>query len=151
MKRLRIEIWRIMKFLLISEVVNIALSHLFVPLMASLTIQPAAGALLSFVSYVRLFLCAAILALLHRYFTFRATEPWFIALPLMLLYALLWQLLTALPMTFAARQSDTAVHQMSLLLYYISLILQYLFQRYVIYSHTTDTNGWYRRFHPDTE
>jgi len=20
----------------------------------------------------------------------------------------------------------------------------------VIYSHSTDTNGWYRRFHPDT-
>ena len=39
---------------------------------------------------------------------------------------------------------------MSNLLSVMWLLLQYLLQRCVIYCHTTDQNGWYRRFHSDT-
>lgn len=30
-------------------------------------------------------------------------------------------------------------------------VVSYLLQRCVIYCHTIDTNGWYRRFHPTNE
>ena len=92
-----------------------------------------------------------LLTLLHRYFTFRATEKWFIALPIMLLAAVVWQFVQALMLASFSKLGVNAVTALVTLLPFIWPVLSYLLQRCVIYCHTTDTNGWYRRFHPTND
>ena len=146
------ELWRIVKFLLITAIINLPLTILYGVVTNALVANHSAstGVLLSVQYYAHLLISTLLMALAHRYFTFRATEPWYIAVPFMLVAVIVWQLLKTYPMAIAARQSQESVTSMSNLLAVIWLLLQYLLQRCVIYCHTTDTNGWYRRFHPDT-
>ena len=151
--KFRVELWRIVKFLLITAIVNLPLTILYGTITNALVANHSAstGVLLSVQYYAHLLISTLLLTLVHRYFTFRATEPWYIAVPIMLVAVIGWQLLKAYPMVIAARQSQEAVTSMSNLLSIIWLLLQYLLQRCVIYCHTTDQNGWYRRFHPTNE
>lgn len=100
----------------------------------------------------QLLLSTTLLTLLHRQFTFRATEKWFIALPIMLIADFGWQFLSSLAlsiMTAAESNSPTQDDFAALgnLRSGLWIVLSYLLQRCVIYCHTTDQNGWYRRFH----
>ena len=151
--KFRVELWRIVKFLLITAIVNLPLTILYGTITNALVANHSAstGVLLSVQYYAHLLISTLLLTLVHRYFTFRATEPWYIAVPIMLVAVIGWQLLKTYPMVIAARQSQEAVTSMSNLLSIILLLLQYLLQRCVIYCHTTDQNGWYRRFHPTNE
>ena len=152
MNKFRVELWRIVKFLFINMAVGAILLLANGPILNAImsTLNGSTGMWLTIHSYAHILLSATILTLVHRYFTFRATEPWYIALPIMLVFTLVWQWLGHLPMTFAARNGMETLTAMNNLLGFVAMILQYLLQRYVIYCHTTDTNGWYRRLHPDT-
>jgi len=151
--KFRTELWRIIKFILITGVVNLPLTIAYGAIVNGLAAagQPGMGNWLVTLNYANSLLSTTLLTLLHRYFTFRATEKWYIALPFMLVAVIAWQLLKTYPMAIAAKQSHDAAVFMSNLLAIIWPILQYLLQRCVIYCHTTDQNGWYRRFHPDTD
>ena len=153
MIKLRIELWRIVKFILITAAVSFPLTLAYCAIVNALAAagQPDMGNWLVSLNYANILLSTTLLTLLHRYFTFRATEKWFIALPFMLIAVIAWQLLEAFPMAIAARQSQEAVASMSNLLSMVWPVLSYLLQRCVIYCHTTDTNGWYRRFHPTND
>ena len=153
MSKFRIELWRIIKFLLITALINLPLTILYGMVTNALVANHSAstGMLLSVQYYAHMLISTLLMTLVHRYFTFRATEPWYIAVPFMLVAAIGWQLLKTFPMAITARQSQEAVTFMSNLLAVIWLLLQYLLQRYVIYCHTTDQNGWYRRFHPTND
>lgn len=153
MNKFRVELWRIVKFLLITAIINLPLTILYGVVTNALVASHSAstGVLLSVQYYAHLLISTLLMTLVHRYFTFRATEPWYIAVPIMLVAVIGWQLLKTYPMAIAARQSQEAVTSMSNLLAVIWLLLQYLLQRCVIYCHTTDINGWYRRFHPTNE
>ena len=150
--KFRVELWRIVKFLLITAIVNLPLTILYGTITNALVANHSAstGVLLSVQYYAHLLISTLLLTLVHRYFTFRATEPWYIALPIMVIAAVCWQLLKAFPLNAAAIAGAQSVVTMTYLLSGAWFILQYLLQRCVIYCHTTDTNGWYRRFHPDT-
>lgn len=152
MNRFHVELWRIVKFLLINMAVGAILGLANGPILNAIMSSPnsSTGMWLSIHSYAHILLSATILTLVHRFFTFRATEKWYIALPIMLVFTLAWQWLSHIPVAFAARNGEEALIAMSNLLGYAAMILQYLLQRCVIYSHSTDTNGWYRRFHSDT-
>lgn len=151
--KFRVELWRISKFILITAAVSLPLNIAYGAIVNALAAagQPDMGSWLVVLNYANSLLSTALLTLLHRYFTFRATEKWYIALPFMLVAVITWQLLEIYPMAIAAKQSHDAVVLMSNLLTVIWTVLQYLLQRYVIYCHTTDTNGWYHRFHPTNE
>lgn len=153
MSKFRIELWRIVKFLLINTAVDLLLGlasiHILNAIMS--TLNGSTGLWLAIHNYAHLFLGTTFLTLVHRQFTFRATEKWFIALPIMLVFMLAWQWLSHFPLAFAARNSQEAMSTVSNLLGVAGLVLQYLLQRCVIYRHTTDTNGWYRRFHPTND
>ena len=151
--KFRVELWRIAKFLLITAIVNLPLTILYGAITNTLVANHSAstGVLLSVQYYAHLLISTLLLTLVHRYFTFRATEPWYIALPVMVIAVIGWHLLKTYPMAIAARQSQEAVASMSNLLAVIWLPLQYLLQRCVIYCHTIDTNGWYTRMHPTNE
>ena len=148
--KFRVELWRIAKFILITLVVQLPFTIVNGYLVNALAAsgQPGIGDRLAALTYANLLLSTMLLTLLHRYFTFRAAEKWFIALPIMLLAAVVWQFAQALMLTYASKQGVNAVTALSALLPFIWPVLSYLLQRYVIYCHTTDQNGWYRRFHP---
>ena len=152
MEKFRRELWRIAKFILITLAVNLPFNlvngHLVNALVAAG--QPGIGNGLAALTYGNLLLSTALLTLLHRYFTFRTTGKWFIALPLMLIAAIAWQFAQALMLTYASKLGVNALTAFAALLPFIWPVLSYLLQRCVIYCHTTDQNGWYRRFHPDT-
>lgn len=152
MSKFRIELWRIVKFLLINIAVDLLLGlasiHILNAIMS--TLNSSTGMRLTIHNYAHLFLGTTILTLVHRQFTFRATKKWYIALPIMMIFMLAWQWLSHFPLVFAARNGQEVMITVSNLLGVAGLVLQYLLQRCVIYCHTTDTNGWYRRFHPDT-
>ena len=152
MLKFRVELWRIVKFLLITFAVNLVFSLANGSITNALVASRSAstGRVLSLLSWVFTIGSALVTTLVHRYFTFRATEPWYIALPIMVIAAVCWQLLKAFPLNAAAIAGAQSVVTMTYLLSGAWFILQYLLQRCVIYCHTTDTNGWYRRFHPDT-
>ena len=147
------ELWRIVKFILITGLVNVIFSLANSYFIRSAAASNAAflGVWVSASSWIFLLLTTAIATLLNRYFTFRATEKWYIALPVMLIAAVGWQVLQAYPMSIAARHGAEIAMSMSYLLSMIWPILSYLLQRCVIYCHTVDTTGWYRRFHPTNE
>lgn len=151
--KLRTEAWRIVKFLLITFAVNLVFSLGNVALTNTLVANPSlsTGRTLSLLSWVFNLGTVLVATLIHRYFTFRATEPWYIAVPFMLVAAILWQLLKASPMEAAAKTGVQSVITMTYLLAGVWLVLQYLLQRCVIYCHTIDQNGWYRRFHSTNE
>ena len=155
--RFRVELWRVIKFILITLAVNLPLMLIngaVVNVLAG-SRMPGVGTWLTVVSYIHLFLSTGILTLLHRYFTFRATEKWFIALPIMLVAAFGWQFFSSLALSLltvydaALAQDDFAA--------FVNLrnllwpVLSYLLQRYVIYCHTTDTNRWYQKHHLTNE
>lgn len=148
------ETWRAVKFLLISSAVSLLMALVYRAAMHALLAanlsQP--GLWLSVLSYAYTFFNVSISTLLNRYFTFRATEKWYIALPLMLAAAFGWNLLTGTALTLmASRADDTIISQISTLLSILWIAAAYLLQRCAIYCHTTDTNKWYTRFHMGDE
>ena len=151
--KFRTELWRIVKFLLITFAVNLVFSLINGAVTNALVANPSlsTGRTLSLLSWAFNLGTVLVATLIHRYFTFRATEPWYIAVPFMLVAAIGWQLLKAYPLEAAAKTGAQSVITMTYLLASVWLVLQYLLQRYVIYCHTTDQNGWYRRFHIDTK
>ena len=153
MKKFFDELWRIVKFILITGLVNlvftIANNVITNGLVASRSIS--VGQMLSMLSYAYTILTAIIATLLNRYFTFRATEKWYIAVPVMVIAALGWNLLTSLPRAASAQLGMNASLNMISILGAAWFVVSYLLQRCVIYSHTIDTNGWYRRFHPTND
>ena len=151
--KFRVELWRIAKFILITLVVQLPFTIVNGYLVNALAAsgQPGIGDRLAALTYANLLLSTMLLTLLHRYFTFRAAEKWFIALPIMLLAAVVWQFAQALMLTYASKQGVNAVTTLSAMLPFIWPALSYLLQRYVLYCHTTDQNGWYHRFHTDTK
>lgn len=151
--KLRTELWRIAKFLLITAAVNVPLTILYGAITNALVTNHSAstGTLLSVLSYAHMLVSTLLLTVIHRCFTFRATEKWYIAVPFMLVAAIAWQLLKTFPMAAAAKSSQETLLTLSNLLSAMWIILQYLLQRCVIYCHTTDTNRWYARFHPTND
>ena len=151
--KVRVELWRIVKFLLITFAVNLVFSLLNAGATQFLLANrsDSTGMWLSAISWGFTLGTTLVATLLHRYFTFRATEPWYIAVPIMLLAAVVWQLLRTLPQAAAAQLGMTAALNMSTLLGMVWFAVSYLLQRCVIYCHTTDTNGWYARFHPTND
>lgn len=148
------ETWRTVKFLLISGAVSLLTALVYRAAVNGLVASAGGqiGLVLSVLSYAYTFLNVSISTLLNRYFTFRATEKWYIALPLMLAAAFGWNLLTDAALTLmASRTSDTIISQISTLLSILWIAAAYLLQRCAIYCHTTDTNGWYARFHMGDE
>ena len=150
MEKFRVELWRIVKFLLITAAVNLPLTILHGAIINGLVAagQPSIGSALAALNYANILLSTTLLTFLHRYFTFRAAEKWFIALPIMLLAAIAWQFMQAYVLSVTAKQGVEAMTAVAALLPIIWPVLSYLLQRCVIYCHTTDQNGWYRRFHP---
>ena len=153
MDKFRVELWRIVKFLLITAAVNLPLTILHGAIINGLVAagQPSIGSALAALNYANILLSTTLLTFLHRYFTFRAAEKWFIALPIMLLAAIAWQFMQAYVLSVTAKQGVEAMTAVAALLPIIWPVLSYLLQRCVIYCHTTDQNGWYRRFHPTHE
>lgn len=153
MEKFRVELWRIVKFLLITAAVNLPLTILHGAIINGLVAagQPSIGSALAALNYANILLSTTLLTFLHRYFTFRAAEKWFIALPIMLLAAIAWQFMQAYVLSVTAKQGVEAMTAVAALLPIIWPVLSYLLQRCVIYCHTTDQNGWYRRFHPTHE
>ena len=153
MEKFRVELWRIVKFLLITATANLPLTILHGAIINGLVAagQPSIGSALATLNYANILLSTTLLTFLHRYFTFRATEKWFIALPIMLLAAIAWQFMQAWILASVARLDVNAVTTSAAVLPIIWPVLSYLLQRCVIYCHTTDQNGWYRRFHPTNE
>ena len=149
MQRFCVELWRIVKFILIGLAVNLPLMLLNRALVNALVAsgKPGVGNWLAAITYGQMVLSTVVLTLLHRYFTFRATEKWFIALPLMLIAAIVWQLVQAYMLSVISKLGVNAVTALAAVLPLVWPVLSYLLQRCVIYCHTTDTNGWYRRFH----
>lgn len=150
-RRFAAEIWRAVKYLLITGAVSVAFAQLYrvliTQVLAADTVHVGLG--LSVLSYVSLFFSTSITTLLNRYFTFRATEKWYIALPLMLVAAFGWNWLTSLAMMLAARTvSANIVSQASTLLSVLWIVTAYLLQCCAIYCHTADANRWYARLHP---
>ena len=150
--KFRTELWRIVKFLLITCAVNLVFTIVNNAITNVLVANRSGsiGEMLSLVSYAHTILTAIIAALLNRYFTFRATEKWYIAVPIMVIAALGWNWLTALPRMATSKLGMDAIMSMITLLGMAWYVVSYLLQRCVIYCHTTDTNSWYRRFHTDT-
>lgn len=153
MTKFRVELWRIVKFLLITAAVNLVFSLVNMGVTNALVASrsASAGTWLSVLSYAHTILTAIIAALLNRYFTFRATEKWYIAVPVMVIAALGWNWLAALPRAASAKLGMDAALNMISLLGMAWYVVSYLLQRCVIYCHTTDQNGWYRRFHPTND
>lgn len=156
--KFRTESWRIVKFLLITLAVNVPLMFIWNALYQLLLTQGgmSVGLAASVYSYSQLFVSSILLTLLHRYFTFRATEPWFIAVPVMLIAAFGWQFISSasLSMSSALLHTEPTTADFAMLVNVRSLlwpVLSYLLQRCVIYAHTTDTNGWYARLHPTND
>ena len=151
--KFRREMWRIAKFILITLAVQLPVTMINGYLVNALVAgnQPGIGDALAKLAYGNLLLSTTLLTLLHRYFTFRATEKWFIALPIMLLAAVVWQFVQALMLASFSKLGVNAVTALVTLLPFIWPVLSYLLQRCVLYCHTTDQNGWYRRFHPTNE
>lgn len=142
------EVWRAVKYLLITGAVNAAFALVSgaatTQILSADTAQ--AGQWLSVLSYAYTVFAVSIATLLNRCFTFRATEKWYIALPIMLLAKLAWNLLTGLMLIQVARSGTEVVSMTSELLGLLWILAAYPLQRCVIYCHTTDTNGWYARF-----
>lgn len=157
--KFRTEVWRIIKFILITFAVNLVFSLINAGATQFLLANrsDSTGMWLSAISWGFTLGTTLVATLLHRYFTFRATEPWYIAVPIMLIAACLWQWLGSLFSAIFDQMALTNIAQMYIAYVYIKgllwMLLSYLLQRCVIYCHTTDTNGWYARFHPtnDTE
>ena len=149
--KFHVEAWRIIKFILITMAVQVPFTMVNGYLVNALAAggQPGIGDDLAVLIYGSSLLSTTLLTLLHRYFTFRATEKWFIALPIMLLAALAWQFAQSLMLAYVSKLGVSAVTALSALLPFIWPVLSYLLQRCVIYCHTTDQNGRYRRFHTD--
>ena len=151
--KFRVELWRIIKFILITGAVNLVFSLINAGITNTLVASRirSVGQTLSVLSYAYTILTAIIATLLHRYFTFRATEKWYIAVPVMVIAAFGWNWLSALPRAASANLGMDAVLNMTTILGAAWFAVSYLLQRCVIYAHTIDTNSWYRRFHPTNE
>ncbi len=146
------ELWRIAKFLVISFVVSVPIAYLngYVTSMLFVSGSPDTGLWLSLLSYVYLFLTNVGATLANRYFTVRATEKWFIAVPMMVGAQFLWNLLISFSSTLSLTWMNGTIESYMMAAQIESVlwvIVSYLLQRCVIYCHTLDTNGWYRRFH----
>ena len=141
MSSFRVELWRILKFILITVAVYIPATVYFVHFALHISSQ----AWLHLFGYAYVILNALVLTIVHRYFTFRATTKWYIAVSVMMLTSITWYVLK----DFLLAIASSPVADLSTFLWAMWFFLQYLLQRCVIYCHTTDQNGWYRRFHTD--
>lgn len=148
------ELWRIAKFLVISFVVGVPFSYLYscIPIALIAGNSPfGAGLWLSLLNYTYIFLINVVMTLTNRYFTFRATEKWYIAVPMMVGAQFLWNLLGNGFLTMSMswlRGTPEGLFIAAQIESVLWVMISYLLQRCVIYCHTLDTNGWYRRFHP---
>ncbi len=146
----RTETWRIVRYILISLALNVGFALIRQPLVNNVILssdQP--GWLLTYFSYGQILLNTLIACLIHRYFTFRSSKKWFVALLMMLGFALAMQFLSSFAMRMASRFGMEAMITASNMLSLAELILAYLFQRYVLYRDSIDTGAWYVRFHSD--
>ena len=118
MEKFRVELWRIVKFLLITAAVNLPLTILHGAIINGLVAagQPSIGSALAALNYANILLSTTLLTFLHRYFTFRAAEKWFIALPIMLLAAIAWQFMQAYVLSVTAKQGVEAMTAVAALL-----------------------------------
>ena len=150
------EVFRFGKYLLITLAVNLLLNLNWLPVYRWMAEGPAVmtlGAASALFSYGHLISSTILLTLLHRAFTFRATEKWYIAVPLMLVAALgfrfLWSWgLALLEVTMGLQVTAKVLANLTSLQGILWTICAYLLQRYVIYCHSIDDNWWYRRLHP---
>ena len=151
--KFRTEAWRVGKFILITGAVNLTFALLYSAATNALAASgiSAAGEMLTALSYAYTILTTMIATLLNRYFTFRATEKWYIAVAVMAIAAMGWNWLAALPLAASANLGMNAALSMSSILGMLWFVVSYLLQRCVIYCHTVDTNGWFRRFHPTND
>ena len=141
--KFHVEAWRVIKFILITVAVYLPTSVYFV----HFALHAPSETCLSLLGYTYVILNALVLTIVHRYFTFRATTKWYIAIPIMMVTSLVWHVLLEFLLSIAV----SSIADLSNYLWAMWFFLQYLLQRCVIYCHTTDQNGWYRRFHPDTK
>jgi len=154
------EILRVAKYVLITLIVNLLLNLIWHPIYQwMLEDGPAAmtmGAASAVFSYGHLISSTIILTLLHRAFTFRATEKWYIAVPLMIVAALGFRFLWAwglvlLEVAMGMQMTARVFANLTSLQGVLWTICAYLLQRCVIYCHSVDDNWWYRRFLPATD
>ena len=151
MKRFCDECWRFVKFLLMTFAVNIPLSLLYAKLISVIPVLATVhtGMWLYLPSCAYNLLSAALAALVNRYFTFRATEKWYVAVLTIMATPFLWSCLSNITammivqMSLAAGVNVGAAYLENVLW----LAVSYLLQRCVIYRHNLDTNAWYHRFH----
>jgi len=145
MMKFRVELWRVVSFLLITTASTLPFAAIYL-FANDAVLQPqtyayefATGSL-----YFCAGLCMLLQTLLHRRFTFRATEKWYIAAPVMVLLALLWTYMLfasdSVDPDCARLYSSSELCTFSCWMTLAWLPLSYLLQRCVIYCHTTDTN-----------
>jgi len=151
--KLRVELWRIIKFMLITAVISIFLEDIGFSFLLSLLEQhgSVSGSILSIHSIVSTIVCTVLLTVIHRYFTFRATEKWLVATASMVGAVFAWNFLYSFILSFSPNQGIAIINASTMLKPHLWFVISYLLQRCVIYCHTTDTNGWYRRFHPTND
>lgn len=153
------EILRIAKYVLITLIVNLLLNMIWMPVyrwMAEDSAVMTLGAASAVFSYGHLISSTIILTLLHRAFTFRATEKWYIAVPLMIVAAVgfrfLWAwMLALLQVAMGQQMTGMAFVNLTSMQGILWMICAYLLQRCAIYCHSIDDNWWYRRHLPATD
>ena len=154
MNKFRTELWRIVKFLLITISTTLLFAAMYLSFNdAALQPESRCYELLDGTLYVLAGLCVLTQTLLHRWLVFRTNGPWWTVV-IMVLLALF---LTYVPFSNDSTDPDCArvytpayLSELAFWMVTFWLPVSYLLQRCVIYCHTTDTNSWYRRFHPDT-
>ena len=151
------EILRVAKYVLITLIVNLLLNLLWYPIYQWMMEDGSAamtmGAASAVFSYGHLISSTIILTLLHRAFTFRATEKWYIAVPLMVVAAIGFRFLWAwglalLQVAMGLQMTAMAFANLTSMQGILWMICAYLLQRCAIYCHSIDDNWWYRRRHP---
>ena len=149
MEKFRVELWRVIKFMLITAVISLFLEDIGFSFLLSLSKQhgSVSGNILSIHSSVSTIVSTVLLTIIHRYFTFRATEKCLVATASMIGAVFAWNFLYSFILSFRSNQGIAFINVSTMLKPHLWFVISYLLQRCVIYCHTTDTNGWYRRFH----
>lgn len=135
---------RIVRYLLLT----LAAQQLFERLSPSLTRailfsgSPQTDLWMTLLVYCYPLVITAVCTLINRYFTFHASKKWYIAVLLMMLATVLWNILGNIIIMIRSSSGEviSGAGYMEELLW---LTVSYLLQRCVIYRHTLDTNNWY--------
>lgn len=153
--KFRTELWRIVKFLLITISTTLLFAVMYLSF-NNAVLQPESSCyeFLDGTLYALSGLCVLTQTLLHRWLVFRTKGPWW-AVAILVLLALFW---TYFPFSNDSIDPDCArvytpayLSELACWMVTLWLLVTYLSQRYLLYCHTTDTNGWYRRFHPTND